>query len=120
MDVLTRSSNGRPGRNGRAWAAVVAGLAGVAAVPAAVAAAEIWNAFDILAASAAIPVAAAGGIAAILLARRAREQMQRTLGRVGGRRIAGLGRVLGYLGLWLATTAALAVGVYALLSYLAD
>ena len=57
------------------------------------------------------------GAAAVLLARRARQRMERTLGRVGGAGMARAGRLLGLLSLCLGLTAGLALGFYAVLSY---
>ncbi|MFL5931815.1 MAG: hypothetical protein ACJ75P_11200 [Gaiellaceae bacterium] len=64
----------------------------------------------------AVPVAAVLGLVALWLARRARRRADRTVDRVGGRGTARAGKLLGGLGLYLAATAALALGVYALLS----
>jgi hypothetical protein len=55
------------------------------------------------------------GLAAILLARGAEGRIQRTLGRARGQRVARLGRLLGLLGLYLATTGVLTLVVYAVL-----
>nr|MBA3364910.1 hypothetical protein [Actinomycetota bacterium] len=46
-------------------------------------------------------------------------QVQLTLGRVGGSRVAWTGRALGLLAVYLAVTAALAVGFYGLLELFA-
>jgi hypothetical protein len=56
------------------------------------------------------------GLVAILLARRARQNVERSLGRVGGESSARVGRLLGYFGLCIGLTAAIAIGVYALLN----
>jgi len=56
---------------------------------------------------------------AIILARRARERIDLTLGRDGGRSTARIGRLLGVIGVLLATTAALAVGFWGLLTLFA-
>jgi hypothetical protein len=56
---------------------------------------------------------------AIVLARRAREHVQLTLGRAGGQGAARIGRVLGICGLLLGATAALAVGFWGLLTLFA-
>ena len=64
----------------------------------------------------AVPVAAVLALLALWLARRARRRADRTLDRVGGRGAARVGKLLGGLGLYVAATAALALGVYALLS----
>jgi hypothetical protein len=59
------------------------------------------------------------GLGAIVLARRGREVVARTLGRSGGTRAARVGRLLGALGVCLGITAGLAVGFYGLLTLFA-
>jgi len=54
------------------------------------------------------------------LARRARFDYQRTLGRIGGSAIAAAGRLLGTAGLLVAVTAGLAIGVFAVLTIVLD
>jgi hypothetical protein len=107
-------------RNGRAWGSLVAGLLSVATLPVAVALAQLLEQVELLDAAAAIPLAAALGIAALVLARGARRQIERTIGRVGGRAPARFGRVLGVLGLCLAVSASIAVASYYALSQWAD
>jgi hypothetical protein len=104
-------------RNGRAALAVVLGLLSLATVPAAVAYTHYAN-LELLKAEYAVPVGFVLGIAALWLAKRARRQSERTIGRVGGARTARLGRILGGLGVYVALTAALSVGVYELLNRL--
>jgi hypothetical protein len=65
-------------------------------------------------------LAAALGIAAIVLARRGRETAARTLGRSGGDRAARIGKALGMIAIWVALTTGLALGFYALLALFAD
>jgi hypothetical protein len=98
---------------------VVVGLLGLAALPAAIVVAQLTDAVELLDAAAAIPVALGGGLAAIVLSRRGRRQVERTLGRVGGERSAAAGRMLGVLALCVGTAGAIAVGVYAVLEQLA-
>ena len=57
------------------------------------------------------------GLAAVLLARRGKRNIERTLGRLGGEGTARVGRVLGLISLCIGLTAGLALGVYALLNY---
>ena len=57
-----------------------------------------------------------GGIA-ILLARKGRRNIERTIGRAGGAGSARVGRLLGMLGVCVGLTAAVALGVYGLLNY---
>jgi ABC-type Fe3+ transport system permease subunit len=95
---------------------VVLGLLSLATLPAAVLVARDSDDLTLVQAGLAVPVAVVLSLAALWLARRARRRADRTLDRVGGRGAARAGRLLGGLGLYLAATAALALGVYALLS----
>ncbi len=92
------------------------GLLGLATLPAAVIVAQESEEMTMVQAGVAVPVAALLSLLALWLARRARRRADRTLDRVGGRRTARLGKLLGGLGLYIAATAAIALGVYALLS----
>src|SRR5262245_56541032 len=112
MAFPTRS-NSRP--NARAWLAVVFGVLSVLTVPAAVAATHYRDVELLDAGWAAIP-ALLLGLVAILFARAARRRTERTIGRVGGRRVTRIGRWLGLLGIYIALAAALSVGVYELLN----
>jgi len=114
MVVLTRSS--RPEPNLRAWASVAVGLFAVACVPAAIVLAERLQGVRLLDAAGAIPIAVVAGLSAFALGTRARRRSEFTLGRVGGGTLGALGRWLGILGLYVALTAALAVGFYGLLT----
>ena len=99
---------------------MLVGLLAVAVLPAAIAATRWSQRYELLHAAAAIPVAALLGVLAILLARRARSRLAPTLGHARGTRTARLGRLLGLLAFLLALTAAGSVGVYAMLSLVAD
>ena len=66
---------------------------------------------------AAIPVAAVLGFSAIAFARGARRRIELTLGRARGSGTARLGRALGLLGIYLACTGLLTLGVYYALSH---
>jgi hypothetical protein len=57
------------------------------------------------------------GAAAILLARRAVRNIERSIGRIGGEGTARVGRLLGAISLFAGLTAALALGFYALLNF---
>ena len=96
------------------------GLLSVATLPVAIGIAQVLEEVELLDAAAAIPLGAAFGIAALVLARGARRQIERTIGRVGGRAPARFGRVLGVLGLCLAVSGAIAVASYYALSRWAD
>jgi hypothetical protein len=99
---------------------VFVGLLAVAVLPAAIVATRWSKRYELLHAAAAIPVAALLGLLAIALARRARSRLAPTLGHPKGTRTARLGRLLGLLGFLLALTAAGSVGIYAVLSLVAD
>ncbi|MBA3347849.1 MAG: hypothetical protein H0T13_04745 [Actinobacteria bacterium] len=76
--------------------------------------------YELLDAGFAIPPALLLGALAVLLARRARRNAVRLLGAPPGSRAAMLGRFLGLAGFLLAVTAAMAIGVYFVLSTVAD
>jgi len=116
LAVPTRSSSQA---NVRAWGAVVLGLLSVATVPAAVAYAH-YRDVELLDAGWAAAPGLVLGVASLVFARRARRRTERTIGRVGGRRVTRVGRLLGALGIYLALAAALSVGVYELLNHLSD
>ena len=112
------SSAGQPSARASAWLSVLFGLAALATLAAAIAAAEIEGYLDVAETWIALPPAAVLALVAIALGRRARSRARAALAPVRGRRPARLGRLLGYLALYLTATAALAFGVYALLNYL--
>jgi hypothetical protein len=91
----------------------------VAALPVAVAVTESREDLGLVNASVAVPVAFLFSVVAVWLSRRARRNYERTLGRIGGARMARAGRILGWLGIYIALTAAVALGVYAYLEYVA-
>ena len=92
------------------------GLLSLATLPAAVMVARESDDLTLVEAGVVVPVAALLALIARWFARRARRRSDRTLDRVGGRRTAKLGKLLGGIGLYVAATAAIALGVYALLS----
>ena len=114
MAVPTRSNSAR---NWRAAAAVLLGLLSVACLPAGVALAH-YSDVDLIQAGYAVAPAFLFGVGAVLLARAARRRSERTIGRVGGRRTARTGRLLGILGIYLALAGALSLAVYEILDYL--
>ena len=118
--LVAPTSTSSRGRNVPATASVLVGLVAVAALPAAIAAAEWLDRFDLINAGYAVPVAGVLAIATLLLARRGRRRCERTLGRVGGRRTARLGKVLGLLALGLAASGAIALATYVILRHLAE
>ncbi len=68
----------------------------------------------------AVGVAFCLGVIGLSLARRARFDYQRSVGRIGGRGIAALGRLAGTVAILVATTAGLAFGVFAVLTFVLD
>jgi hypothetical protein len=107
-------------RNPRARASLVVGVLAVAAVPAGVAAARAFEEITLVQSALSAVLAALLGMSAIVLARRGRELLERTLGRSGGELSARVGGALGVVALWLACAVALAVAFYGLLALLAD
>ncbi len=96
------------------WA-VVLGALSAATMPVAIVATRYSGAYDLLHAGVAIPVGLAFGFAAVVLARRARARDDLTLGRAGRSGAMRAGRVLGILGICLASAATVSLVVYALL-----
>jgi hypothetical protein len=108
------SSNGpRPG-NRAATVSVLIGLLALAAIPVAAAITDWRGDLRLIHAGVAVPVAAILAVAAIRLARRGRERLERTLDRAGGRGRARAGRILGWLALYISLIGAISLGVYAL------
>jgi hypothetical protein len=120
MDGRTSSSRAAHRPNPRATWSVVCGLLSLAAVPAGVVLARETRAVTLVNSSGSVAVALLLGLSAIVLARRAREHVQITLGRAGGEGAARVGRALGILGVLIGATAALALGFYGLLALFAD
>ena len=87
------------------------------AIPAAVLVSEQRADLRLLHAGFAVPVAFVLGFVGIRLARRARRRLQRTIGRAGGVVTARLGRILSWLGVYLALIGAIALLVYAIEYY---
>jgi peptidoglycan/LPS O-acetylase OafA/YrhL len=98
--------------NARAWTAVLLGLAGVLTMPAAVAVARQSPRIALMDAAYAIPLAFVLGVLATGMARRAKRNLEWLSLDGGGTSVASTGVVLGVLGLALALTCALSVGVY--------
>jgi hypothetical protein len=103
--------------SGNAWGGLIAGLASVATLPVAVYLTRFSDAYELLDAGFAIPLAAGLGVISITLARRARRESLLGFGRSGRQRVAQAGRVLGIVGVCLALAALVSLGVYGLLEY---
>jgi hypothetical protein len=112
---LTRSSSARA-RNDAARGSVLLALVGLAIPPVGFVAAGRLQQVTLVQATAATCVSALLGLAAILLARRGRQNVERTLGRVGGEGAARAGRLLGLVSFCAGVTAVLALGFYGLLN----
>jgi hypothetical protein len=117
MDAPTKGSSARSARNDAARGSLVCALLGLVLPVAAFAAARQLASVTLVQATGATCGSAVLGLAAIVLARRARRNMERTLGRAGGRGAARAGRILGVLALCIGCAAGLALGFYALLRY---
>ena len=107
----------RTGGSRAAAGSLVAGVASVATMPVAIYLTRFSDTYSLLHASFAIPVTAALGIVALVLARQARRQASLSLSASGRSGTATAGRVLGIVGLCLAASALVALGVYGLLEY---
>ena len=118
MAVPTASSNGvRPSVRGSATVAFLFGLGGAACLPFAVVAAyetSWWSYLESI--WAAIPSAVCGVIA-VVAARRAKAHAQRSVLPVQGAGLARWGGRLGWLALYFAATAGLALAVYEIETY---
>jgi len=87
-------------------------------MPVAVYATRFSTSFRLLDAGYAIPLGALLGLAAVVLARRARRKMALQLGRTAPRvGVARAGKLLGMAGICVAAAALVALGVYELLEY---
>ena len=105
------------GRAKAGWAVVLGALA-AATLPAAVVATRYSEAYELLHAGFAIPVAIVLGGAAIAQARKVRARGSLTLEGPGGSRAAAIGRLLGIAGICSACSALIALAVYGVLTYL--
>jgi hypothetical protein len=110
-DLTRSSSEDRPSSTSAVLAALI-GLAAVATIPAAVVAAEFYDAATLLQSAVSLAPAVVLAIVAIVLGRRGRRQVERTLGRARGGSLAAIGRMLGYFALYLAITATISVATY--------
>ena len=99
--------------------ALLLGLVAVVTLPAAILYAEKGERITLLESSVAIIPTFVLAIAAVYLARRARRDIDRTLGRMKGSKLALTGRVLGYIALYMAATASISVATYYVLRQIA-
>ncbi len=104
-------------RNWKAIGALVCAFLAIALLVAGAAVPRFVEDIDPLRALVVVPLAVVLALAAISLARRARFDFQRTLGRVGGNSLAAAARILSVVALLVSLTAALAVGVFAVLDF---
>jgi hypothetical protein len=116
MASLTASSSHRS--NFRASLALVAAIVGVLVVPVAVVVARQSSRVGLLDAEWAVPVSLVCCVGALLFARGARSEIERSLDRAGGRRRVRASRWLAVAGISIALAAAIAVGFYHLLLHL--
>jgi hypothetical protein len=103
--------------NGSAWGSLVAGVASVAVLPVGVYASRFSDTYDLIHAGFLIPVVVVLALAALALARRARRRTSVSLAGGSGQGLATAGHVLGIVGLCVAASAVVALGVYGLLEY---
>ena len=99
-----------------AWGSLLTGFASVLVLPVAVYASRLSDSFDLIHAGFLIPLVVALGVAALVLARRARRRTAVSLAG-GSDALATAGRILGIVGLCIAASALVALGVYGLLEY---
>jgi hypothetical protein len=117
--MASRTASSSPQRpNHRASLALFAALCGVLVVPAAVVLARQSPRVGLLDAGWAAPVALVFSIGALLFARGASSEIDRTLDRAAGRGRVRASRWLAVAGISIALAAAIAVGFYHLLLHL--
>lgn len=96
---------------------MLAGLASVVTLPLAIFLTRFSDAYELIHAAFAIPVAALLGVAALALARRSRRRIALSLSSERRDGAAVAGRMLGIVGVCMALAALVALGVYGLLEY---
>jgi NhaP-type Na+/H+ or K+/H+ antiporter len=111
-----KSNDFRPPRAGGARTSIVVGLLSLATIPGAIAATHYSKRYELIDAAYAIPVGVVLGLVSIFLARGARRRLRRSVVVTRGAGAARVGRLIGLAGFLLAVTAAMAVGVYAVLA----
>jgi hypothetical protein len=102
-----------------AVSSVLVGLAAVLTIPAAIVAAEVVERVTLLESSVAIAPAFVLAFTAIYLGRRGKRDIERTIGRVRGQKLALTGRILGWIALYTAVTASISVATYYVLRQIA-
>jgi hypothetical protein len=107
-------------RNPKAVWALVTALAALGVLLGGLAAAHYSGDVGLWEAVPAIPIGLILAFVSVRLARGARFDHDRSLGRIGGRGMATAARILGGFALILAITGVLALGVFAVLSYAAE
>jgi hypothetical protein len=105
-----------PVHNGKSIGALLFGLLALGFLAAGAAVPQFVANITPLEALVVVPAAAVCALVSIALARRARWEFQRSLGRVGGDGLATAARFLGVAALLISLTAALAAGVFAVLA----
>jgi hypothetical protein len=103
-------------RNPKAIWAFLTALAALGVLAGGLLAAHLSGDVGLYQAIPAVPIGLVLAFVSLRLARRARFEHQRTLGRAGGAGLATAARILGGLAMLLAITAALALGVFAALT----
>ena len=98
----------------RAWVALVVALAALATLPAAIEVSRRSRRVGLLDAGYAIPLAFVLGLVALVMARRARDNLRWLRVRDGGTGVASIAVIAGALAVCLALTAALSIGFYEL------
>jgi hypothetical protein len=107
-------------RNARAVWAFLFALLALGALFGGAAAARLSERVGFVEAVGAVPLGVFLALVSLSLARRARYEYERTLGRAGGGGLTVVARFLGAIALILGVTAALALGVYAVLALVLD
>lgn len=114
---MSSSSVARADADGSGRGALLTGLAAVAVLPVAIYATRFSDAYELLHAAFAIPLAAALGIVAISLAKKAQRRSSLSLRSERPPAAVRAGGILGVLAVCLAASGLVAVGVYGLLEY---
>jgi hypothetical protein len=107
-------------RNARAIWAFLFALLALGALFGGAAAARLSERVGFVEAVGAVPLGIFLAFISLSLARRARYEYQRTMGRAGGAGLAAVARILGSIALLIGVTAALALGVFAVLALALD